>query len=44
VATPTTRLLALMRAGFEVLAREGFEYRLLRPVDLPDIRRFAGVE
>lgn len=44
VATPTTRLLALMRAGFEILAREDSEYRLLRPVDLPDIRRFAGVD
>jgi hypothetical protein len=44
VATPTTRLVALMRAGFEVLAIEDSEYRLLRPVDLPDIRRFAGVD
>jgi hypothetical protein len=44
VATSTTRLLALMRAGFEVLAREDSEYHLLRPVDLPDIRRFAGLE
>ncbi|HEX6665095.1 MAG TPA: hypothetical protein VF081_00690 [Solirubrobacterales bacterium] len=42
-ATPTTCLLALMRAGFEVLAREDSEYRLLRPVELADIRRFAGL-
>jgi len=43
MATRTTCLLALMRAGFEILAQEGPIFRLLRPVDLPDIRRFAGV-
>lgn len=43
-ASNTTRLLALMRAGFEILAEEGGDYLLLRPVDLADIRRFAGVE
>jgi hypothetical protein len=42
-ATRTTRLLALMRAGLEIVGREGSEYRLLRPLDLADIRRFAGV-
>lgn len=39
----TTSLLALMRAGLEVLDHDGSTYRLMRPVDLPDIRRFAGV-
>lgn len=42
-ATATTLLLALMRAGIEVLDRDGSTYRLMRPIDLPDIRRFAGV-
>jgi hypothetical protein len=39
----TTSLLALMRTGLEVLDRNGSVYRFIRPVDLPDIRRFAGV-
>jgi hypothetical protein len=43
-ATRTTLLLALMRAGLEVLDHNGSTYRLMRPVDLPDIRRFAGVD
>jgi peptidoglycan/xylan/chitin deacetylase (PgdA/CDA1 family) len=44
-ASDTARLLALMRAGFEVMAREeGGDYLLLRPIDLGDIRRFAGLE
>jgi peptidoglycan/xylan/chitin deacetylase (PgdA/CDA1 family) len=43
-ASASTRLLALMRAGFEVLTEEEGAYLLLRPVDLADIRRFAGVE
>ncbi len=42
-ASPTTSLLALMRAGLEMLDRDGSTYHLLRPIDLPDIRRFAGV-
>jgi hypothetical protein len=42
-ASTTTSLLALMRAGLEVLDRDGSTYRLMRPVDLSDIRRFAGV-
>ncbi|HEY8814168.1 MAG TPA: hypothetical protein VIP57_03585 [Candidatus Dormibacteraeota bacterium] len=40
----STRLLSLMRAGFEVLAEEEGAYLLLRPVDLGDIHRFAGIE
>jgi hypothetical protein len=40
----TTSLLALMRAGLEVLDWNGSSYQLLRPVDLPDIKRFAGVD
>jgi len=43
-ASRTTLLLALMRAGLEVLDHDGLTYRLMRPVDLPDIRRFAGVD
>ena len=43
LASTTTRLLALMRAGFEILERVGSTYRLLRPIELSDIRRFAGV-
>ncbi|HEX3174175.1 MAG TPA: hypothetical protein VHQ43_08160 [Solirubrobacterales bacterium] len=43
-ASRTTLLLALMRAGLEVLDCNGSTYRLMRPVDLPDIRRFAGVD
>lgn len=43
-ASVTTSLLALMRAGLEVLDRDDSTYRLLRPVGLPDIRRFAGVD
>lgn len=42
-ATRTTRILSLMRAGLEIVGREGDEYRLLRPLDLSDIRRFAGL-
>jgi len=40
----TTVLLAMMRAGLEVLECDGCAYRLLRPVELADIRRFAGVD
>lgn len=43
-ASRTTRLLALMRAGLEIIARDGDEYTLIRPLDLADIRRFAGLE
>lgn len=43
LASETTSSLAFMRAGFEVLAREGRDYRLLRPIELGDIRRFAGM-
>jgi hypothetical protein len=42
-ASRTTRLLALMRAGLEIVGRDDGEYRLLRPIDLGDIRRFAGL-
>jgi hypothetical protein len=42
-ATRTTRLLALMRTGLEIVARDGDEYTLIRPLDLADIRRFAGL-
>jgi hypothetical protein len=42
-ASRTTVLLALMRAGLEILDREGPGYRLLRPIELSDIRRFAGI-
>jgi hypothetical protein len=42
-ASRTTHLLALMRAGLEIVGREGTEYRLLRPLSLADIRRFAGL-
>jgi hypothetical protein len=42
-ATRTTRLLALLRAGLEIIGREGDEYTLIRPLDLADIRRFAGL-
>ncbi len=42
-ASPTTRILALMRAGLEVVGREGDDYTLVRPLDLADIRHFAGL-
>lgn len=42
-ATRTTRLLALLRAGLEIVGREGDEYMLMRPLDLADIRQFAGI-
>lgn len=42
-ATRTTRLLALLRAGLEVVSREDDEYTLIRPLDLSDIRQFAGI-
>jgi hypothetical protein len=42
-ASRTTVLLALMRAGLEILDREEFGYRLVRPIELADIKRFAGV-
>jgi peptidoglycan/xylan/chitin deacetylase (PgdA/CDA1 family) len=42
-ASRTTVLLALMRAGLEILDRERFGYRLVRPIELADIKRFAGV-
>lgn len=41
-ASRTTCLLALLRAGMEIVTRDRSGYRLLRPIDLPDIRRFAG--
>jgi peptidoglycan/xylan/chitin deacetylase (PgdA/CDA1 family) len=43
-ASRTTLLLALMRAGLEVLDHNDSTYRVMRPVDLPDIRRFAGLD
>jgi hypothetical protein len=43
LVSPTTSLLALMRAGFEILSREESAYRLIRPIELSDIRRFGGV-
>lgn len=43
-ASETTILLALVRAGFEVLEREDLGYRLIRPLELSDLRRFAGLE
>jgi hypothetical protein len=42
-ATRTTHLLALMRAGLEIVGRDGDDYTLIRPLDLADIRRFAGL-
>ena len=42
-ATRTTRILALLRAGLEIVSREDDEYTLIRPLDLADIRRFAGL-
>lgn len=42
-ATRTTRILALLRAGLEIVSREDDEYTLIRPLDLSDIRRFAGL-
>lgn len=42
-ATRTTRLLALLRAGLEIVGREGDEYALTRPLDLADICQFAGI-
>jgi hypothetical protein len=43
-ASRTTRLLALMRAGLEIVGRDRSDYRLVRPIELADIRRFAGLE
>lgn len=42
-ATPATRLLALLRAGLEIVGRDGDQYTLIRPLDLADIRQFAGL-
>lgn len=48
-ASRTTTVLAMLRAGFEVLdatpvdAAPAVAYRLLRPVELSDIRRFGGM-
>lgn len=43
MASRTTVSLAMLRAGFELLECAGDELRLLRPLDLADILRFAGV-
>jgi len=43
-ASRTTRLLALMRAGLEIVCRDQSDYVLVRPIELADIRRFAGLE
>jgi hypothetical protein len=40
----TTLLLALMRAGLEILDEDRTGYRVVRPVELSDIRRFAGLD
>jgi hypothetical protein len=42
-ASRTTCLLALLRAGLEIIDRNQSDYRLLRPIELSDIRRFAGL-
>jgi hypothetical protein len=43
MASRTTVLLAMLRAGFEVLDCADDACCLVRPIDLPDILRFAGV-
>ena len=47
LATVTTHLVGLLRAGFEVLATEesgvGHDLRLLRPLELSEIVDFSGV-
>ena len=47
MASPTTVLVGLLRAGLEVLAAEssngGLDCRLLRPLELTDLAAFAGV-
>jgi hypothetical protein len=47
VATDTTILVSLLRAGLEVVGAESSGdpqyFRLLRPLELPDIVRFSGI-
>ena len=47
IATPTTILVSLLRAGLEVVAAESSGdvqyFHLLRPLELPDIVRFSGI-
>ena len=48
VASPTTVLVGLLRAGFEILVAEssrgGLDCRLVRPLELADLAAFAGVK
>ena len=48
LASPTTILVGLQRAGLEVLdgqsSKGGLDCRLLRPLELADLAAFAGVE
>jgi peptidoglycan/xylan/chitin deacetylase (PgdA/CDA1 family) len=47
IATETTILVSLLRAGLEMVAAESSGdvqfFRLLRPLELPDIVRFSGI-
>jgi SAM-dependent methyltransferase len=47
IATDTTILVSLLRAGLETVAAESSgdiqRYRVLRPLELPDILRFSGI-